>query len=255
MLANRLARTYVQFGFEERRTPAGLLGGAYRPTAPGAHVIPPQFGGPASPAGLAAKQAETWPSDGDQYYWELKAYNPEMNTLVARCLAVNGPAHVDRTMLRAAALAFVMFDGVASRTRVQFGGTPHVRIRLVRTNRDAGVALLGADIIDTLVSTALGAPTPTFNLAGRPFGDAGSVTGAALPYYAGGLPSMKHSRYNKVSTGYQNHVSDSFNFTLATSQEVVSLYENTRGWVQGRTRERNPQLQRLLSRPFSTRFG
>ena len=27
------------------------------------------------------------------------------------------------------------------------------------------------------------------------------------------------------------------------------------GWYPGRTRERNSQLQRLLSRPFSTRFG
>ena len=37
---------------------------------------------------------------------------------------------------------------------------------------------------------------------------------------------------------------------------VASIYHGHRcGWDQGRTRERNSQLQRLLSRPFSARFG
>jgi len=38
---------------------------------------------------------------------------------------------------------------------------------------------------------------------------------------------------------------------------VDAAYANRfgNGWVQGRTRERSPKLQSLISRPFSTRFG
>ena len=52
--------------------------------------------------------------------------------------------------------------------------------------------------------------------------------------------------------------------TNATAVPCLVKYENySRVWMkkkrwgsmQGRTRERNSQLQRLISRPFSTRFG
>ena len=42
---------------------------------------------------------------------------------------------------------------------------------------------------------------------------------------------------------------------LARDGALTLLYEVKPGASQGRKRERNSQLQRLLSRPFSTRFG
>jgi len=43
---------------------------------------------------------------------------------------------------------------------------------------------------------------------------------------------------------------------LAVGGNVRTLAGDGRaGWLQGRTRERNSQLQRFISRPFSTRFG
>ena len=43
--------------------------------------------------------------------------------------------------------------------------------------------------------------------------------------------------------------------TTLRNANVDLMEQVQRGDVQGRTRERNSQLQRLISRPFSTRFG
>ena len=58
------------------------------------------------------------------------------------------------------------------------------------------------------------------------------------------LPLAKRKRYTDFT--YQHH-------TIYEGRVTFGGIET--GTAQGRTRERNSQLQRLRSRPFSTRFG
>ena len=44
-------------------------------------------------------------------------------------------------------------------------------------------------------------------------------------------------------------------YRCAEAYACDAPWEERLGWARGRTRERHAQLQRLLSRPFSTRFG
>ena len=66
------------------------------------------------------------------------------------------------------------------------------------------------------------------------------------------LPAMLRSRFPEISCGYFCNCpfpSTEFYRMLPAREALL------RGALQGSTRERNSQLQRLRSRPFSTRFG
>ena len=243
-LVGSMIRSYVRDPYDER--PGTFNGGRHRPSAPGGHELPEQFAGRAlmdpPAATLAERQAQEWPGDGHQYYLELNAYNAPLNQLFARCLGVLAPGDADRPMLRACALGFIMYDGRTFRSRFQLGGTPTVQIELERGNRDFGVASIGADVIDTYLASGV-APLPlTMNLAGLPYGNAGSIVTVARSRGAAGLPDMKHDAYNTMETR-ANAVTDTHNATPPSSRSTVDLFEDSRGWYDTATGVFTPTLR------------
>ena len=243
-LAGFMIRDYVRDPYDER--PGMFNGGRHRPSAPGGHELPEQFAGRAlmdpPAATLAQRQAQEWPGDGHQYYLELNAYNAPLNQLFARCLGVLAPGDADRPMLRACALGFIMYDGRTFRSARTVGGTPTVQIGLERGNRDFGVASIGADVIDAYLASGV-APLPlTMNLAGLPYGNAGSIVTDARSRGAAGLPDMKHDAYNIMATR-GNAVTDTHNATPPSSRSTVDLYEDSRGWFDTATGVFTPTLR------------
>ena len=80
---------------------------------------------------------------------------------------------------------------------------------------------------------------------------------ARLALYANMIRQIPFMR--KISRSMMEHLIQSMRPEIFMESEAVMRRKDIGDWMlfieQGRTRERNSQLQRLISRPFSTRFG
>jgi len=142
-------------------------------------------------------------------------------------------------MLALAALRAVLFPALTV-LAVRFGRAPYAKAACCGCGRKKESSNRASDASGGAY-VALGGPTTPARAAGGDDSENAAEISARL--------ADAENSANKALAQFRKHCFLGLIFVCSTFTQVYV------GMKQGRKRERNSQLQRLLSRPFSTRFG